>query len=483
MCTNSGCGRRPALAPSASSTCTRPSNCARTAEEPPDSAPEPTPEDFPGLIPSVWRKHIYTGAMGATHFTLLTGMILVAYIRELGVSYRGLGMLAGFSSFAFVFQLLGAHITARIGRRRTFWFYAAMLERLFRGLAVLAVFYLAGVSVALASAVFVGFMALASVSTALAVPSWFSWLTDLIPAERHGRMWGRRSVWTGLTVICVALPSAYFIDVMTGLGMGVEGMLVVFAVGLALGYVDLFIHRTIPEPHMEAEPGRRLWPEVVKVLRDRRFRPVLGFRVAWGFSMSLGGSVSLVYLNEYLGFRHNLFMGVLALIAVPSVSAILAAPYLGGLVDRLGCRRVLVWGHVLWSTIPVAFILMRPAEHVAWMVAGVFLVTNIATSAAMNASQKLVTRLPRREDRSMYLAVATCVCSLAIGAGALVAGEVMEALDGWSWTAMGGVFVGYHVLFAVSALLRFASTGLTHFLPDRETEHATMQESENRRAA
>jgi MFS family permease len=421
--------------------------------------------------------------MGATHFAILTGMILVAYVRELGISYRGLGMLMGFGSLAFSFQLLGAHITARIGRRRTFWFYAAMFERLFHGLAVLSVFYLAGISVALASAVFVGFMTLASMSTALALPCWLSWLTDLIPAERHGRMWGVRSVWTGITVICVALPSAWFIDRMTDVGMGVHGMLVVFAVGLTLGYLDLFIHRTIPEPHMKAEPGKKLWPEVMKALRDTRFRPVLIFKASWGFSMALGASISLVYLNEFLGFRQNLFMGVLALIAIPTIFGSLAAPYLGGLVDRLGCRRVLVWGHVLWSTIPLAFIMMRPGPHVVWAVAGLFLVTNIAVRAAMNASMKLTTRLPKREDRGMYLAVSACVGSLGIGAGALVAGEVMEALKGWSVTIFGLSFVGFHVLFGASALLRFASTALTRFLPDRETEHATMRESENRRAA
>lgn len=104
-------------------------------------------------------------------------------------------------------------------------------------------------------------------------------------------------------------------------------------------------------------------------------------------------------------------------------------------------------------------------------------------SAAMNASMKLVTRLPRREERGMYLAVSTCVGSLAVGAGALVAGEVMELLDGWSFTLFGVGFVGYHVLFGASAVLRLASTTLTAFLPDRETEHATMRESECRRAA
>jgi predicted MFS family arabinose efflux permease len=126
---------------------------------------------------------------------------------------------------------------------------------------------------------------------------------------------------------------------------------------------------------------------------------------------------------------------------------------------------------------------MRPGEHVAWAVAGVFLVTNIAIRAAMNANQKLATRLPKREDRAMYLAVTTCVGSLSVGAGALVAGEVMELLGGWSVTVFGSEYVGYHVLFAASAVLRVASTALVKFLPDRETEHATMRESECRRAA
>ena len=126
---------------------------------------------------------------------------------------------------------------------------------------------------------------------------------------------------------------------------------------------------------------------------------------------------------------------------------------------------------------------MRPGPGVAFAVAGLFLVTNFAMYAAMNAGQKLVTRLPRREDRGMYLAVSTCVGSLGVGGGALIAGEVMQLLDGWRATFLGAEFVGYHVLFAASAILRLASTALTGLLPDRETEHATMRASESRRAA
>ena len=82
----------------------------------------------------------------------------------------------------------------------------------------------------------------------------------------------------------------------------------------------------------------------------------------------------------------------------------------------------------------------------------------------------------------MYYAVSTCVGSLGVG-GALVAGEAMEFLGGWSITLSGATFVGYHVLFAASAVLRLASTALAGLLPDREPEHATMRESERRRAA
>jgi dipeptide/tripeptide permease len=68
------------------------------------------------------RKHIYTGAMGSIQFTLLSGLFMTVYVREVGLSYGGVGMLVGLGSFAFAFQLLGAHLAARTGRRRTVWF-------------------------------------------------------------------------------------------------------------------------------------------------------------------------------------------------------------------------------------------------------------------------------------------------------------------------------------------------------------------------
>ena len=78
--------------------------------------------------------------------------------------------------------------------------------------------------------------------------------------------------------------------------------------------------------------------------------------------------------------------------------------------------------------------------------------------SAGNASGKLITRLPESRDVAMYVAVSTCVGSLAGGMGPLVAGLLLHALEGVQWTVGARALGGFHVLFALSLLLRNAST-------------------------
>jgi Na+/melibiose symporter-like transporter len=428
------------------------------------------------------RKHIYTGAMGHNWFMIFTGIFLVAYGREIGISYRGFGLLGALSAFAIGFQLLGAHVTACRGRRRGFWFATALASRLCRGVAVAAAFYLSRYDPVVTTVAFVGLFALGSALDSMAVPPWFSWLADLIPADQQGRFWGRRSFWIAMATVAFVLPLAALVDWWSEVGLGLHAFLVAFAAATVIGSIDLFIHRTIPEPAIRPEPARRLGRNILGVLRDRRFRPWLVFKCAWNFSLALGGSMTLIYVTENLGFRYSFLSGALILIVLPSVAGLFTVRYTGALVDRLGTRTVLAWSHVLWSLVPLVWFLATPETAAAWML-GTFLVVGPTTQAAMNAGLKHVTRLPRREDRAMYLAVSMCLTHLAMGTGAFVAGEVLEALEGWSWTAGGGTFVGFHVLFGASFVLRLGSCALTRFLPDHGTEQSFVRAAEGRRAS
>ena len=58
----------------------------------------------------------------------------------------------------------------------------------------------------------------------------------------------------------------------------------------------------------------------------------------------------------------------------------------------------------------------------------------------------------------MYVAVSTCLASLAGGLGALSAGVILSSLHDIHFAVGGLSFAGFHVLFAGSMTLRLCST-------------------------
>lgn len=441
-------------------------------EEPPEQAPrgDGRPRHaaqgaiLPWMLPAIMRKHIYTGAMGSVYITLLWGGIFIAaYGEAIGLTFRHWGLLGGLGSFALSFQMLGAYLARRLGRRRPIWFACCLAARLCRGLAVCLAFYFSRWNPAFGGAVFVGLIALGCACVSVAIPVWFSWFADIIPTEQHGSFWGRRSAWTSLASFAVLVPAGFVLDLVPD-GLKAEALLAIFAVGIVLGCLDLFIHNTIPEPPLAPERGSRFWPQVVAVLKNGDFRPWLRFRCAWNFSMSLGGCMFMVFCVKELGFKRNLLGATLVMGALPLVVNMLVSPRMGRLIDKLGTRPVLTASHLAWATMPL-FVFFATPQTALIVMAASSVMSSVACNTAINAATKFQTRIAPRPERAMYMAVSTCLGSLASGLGAIAAGEVLHSLDGLSWSAGGKVLTGFHVLFAVSFVLRASSTVLLRRLP------------------
>jgi hypothetical protein len=81
----------------------------------------------------------------------------------------------------------------------------------------------------------------------------------------------------------------------------------------------------------------------------------------------------------------------------------------------------------------------------------------VACTAASTAANKLIVRVPPLEHCAMYTAVSTSLGSIAGGLGALGAGSLLASLGDWSLTIGGSTFGGFHVLFAISFVLRLAA--------------------------
>ena len=405
--------------------------------------------------PSIMRKHIYTGMMGSIYFTVVSGLFFVYFGNTIGMTCFQWGLMAAVSSLMLAVQLPSALVTQRQGHRKLIWFCSAMLDRLARlaGIAVAAWLWHRGSSHA-AAALIVGICA-ASFFGALAMPPWYSWLADLIPEQDHGGFWGRRSAWLAFAIACTVVPAGVVVDYAPEQWRPyvVVGM---FAVASVIGTVDLLIHNTLPEPCLDVGEPARVLTQLLAPLRDRRFRPWLAFNTCWTFGMTLGGALATVYFVEDLGIKRNFLGGSVVITVFSLAGGMLTSAWTGRMVDRHGPRRVLLWGHVFWACLPLFWVLATPASALVWLGCG-SLVAGVASNAGLTAANKLITRFPPPRDRAMYVAVSSCLGSLAGGAGAFAAGILLDASVGWTFRVGSYPCGAFHALFLASFCLRMAS--------------------------
>lgn len=405
--------------------------------------------------PGALRRHIYTGVMGNTYLTLTTNMFLVAFGTIVHVSVFQWGVVGAVSAFAIVFQLFSAYASIRYGYRRLIWILTEGANRVLRTVAfALAYFFLIKGDPAMGASLLVLFLCVASFFGAAAQPPWLSWLADLIPEQLQGRFIGRRDAWIAFGTICVIVPVSYVLDAV-GPSLKAPALAVAAIGGCLVGMVDLVLHRQIPEPECACD-NEGFVEHVMAPIRDRQFLPWLVFSTVWNFGMNLGAVLSFVYFVDDLGIRNNYLGGTLALIVVPLLGTFCTSRLSGWLIDTWGIRNVLFVSHALWGIQPLFWLLATPGTAIIWLCVS-SVVGGASTSASVNASIKLMTRMPARNRRAMYLAVATCCNSLASGVAILGAGWFIDVFSRVHWNLAGHTVGAFQVVFIASMALRLAS--------------------------
>lgn len=418
-------------------------------------------------LPSVMRKHIYTGAMGNLWASLMSGIFFVYFGTTVGLSEFQWSVMAGLSSWLISAQLVSAILTERTGQRKLIWFLFAVAERTLRLAGVLLALWLWSHGSHWTAAVLIGATCLANFMGTMSSPPWLSWLADIIPEDEHGTFYGRRSAWIALTVIAAVIPSGYLIDRIPE-AHKLQAVMWVFAGATLVGLLDLLIHGTLPEPPMELAPRTHVVRAAMAPLRDRSFQPWLLFNVCWTFSMTLGGVLATIYFVEHLEIKKNFLGGSVVITAFTLLGSVITGQWTGRLVDRLGPTRMLFWGHLVWATLPLCWVLATPATALSWLTLA-SLVGGTSSTTANTAANKYTTRVPPPERRAMYCAVSSSLGNLAGGLGVIVGGLLIKALADWHVDVAGWTFGGFHVTFVASALLRFLSAlFLIRRIPERD---------------
>jgi hypothetical protein len=416
---------------------------------------------LPWELPGIMRKHIYTGAMGSVWGTLIAGVFLVYFTNAIEMPRSRWGVFNGAIALLGTAQLFSAFLTQRARTRKLVWFYTAVGERVLRLAAILVAYGLWQAGSSHAAFALIGITCVAVVFGWMAGPPWYSWLGDIIPEQKHGRFWGRRSAWVAAAVVSVTVPAALLVDRIPP-AWKVQTVLLIFSAGTLIGLIDLLIHGTIPEPAMREPEKRHFLAEILIPIRDRRFRPWLAFDQCWTFSLMLGATLATQF---WMDSRHGglaletcLVGSVIVLQALPQVGSILTSSWSGRLVDRIGIKPVLLWGYAFWSILPVLWVVAKPGWSALILLGLSSLIGGTSSAAAMTAANKLITRFPHPSLRGTYVAVDSWLANLASAAGCFVAFLAAEFLGHWHWTIAGRSFGIIHVLFLASMVLRLTAT-------------------------
>jgi MFS family permease len=410
----------------------------------------------PGELPWIMRRHILTGSLGTVWGTLVSGILFTWFGNTIGMSQLHWGVLGAIGAWVVLLQPVSALLGARFGSRKLVWYWFALGERVVR-LAALAGAWLAWrAGLPSAWVILVALVALSGAAGSMSNPVWWGWLATLIPRDIQGSFWGRRDTWTSIAVAAVILPTTFLVDRIPA-GTKPVAVFSVLMAASVIGILDILLHAAIPEPPVPDAKRTGSLASVLKPLRDRRFRPWLAFMGVWNLSMSLGGSLCMLYFMENLGLKDNLLGGAIAINVVAIAGSVVSARRMGRLVDRWGSRRMLLIGHLGWALLPAIWLFATPRTAVAWIsVAG--LVSGIFATAGNNAGLKLVTRFPPPEESPMYVAVSNATANIAAGLGSLTAGGFLQLMGGWTAPVGHLTLSAFPLLFLLSFVLRLATT-------------------------
>jgi MFS family permease len=113
------------------------------------------------------------------------------------------------------------------------------------------------------------------------------------------------------------------------------------------------------------------------------------------------------------------------------------------------------------SIVVLAFLLVTPGTAL-WVLPIVFFVDSFWNAGIMVASNGYMLKIAPRDNRSMFIASITGLAGICGGLGAIVGGGFLNLAADFQWHGLGRTWTNYHLLFAVSILLRWGCIALAY---------------------
>ena len=390
------------------------------------------------------RLSVFEGSVTQIFLTWTTGAVLIGYLLHFGATSTQIALVGSVPLLAQIMSPFAAFLAGALGRRRLLTATFAILGR---GAWVLAVFLpQLGLPSGAEATVLVWLVLFSSVFQSSTSTLWSAWMGDVVPDAVRGRYFGLRTGIVGIVGTAANLGAGWFLDHVNA-PLSFQVVLGVSLLCAAAGIVIYFQQYDPPSPTLHMGLGAVLR----EPLADPNFRKLLRFATFWQFVVLLAAPFVIPYFLDGLGLT---FTQVAIWSAIAAATALVTTILWGRVADRFGNKSVLAIGtFIAGFTLPACWILSGLTGNTGFIWASAIF-DAMAWGGIGPALFNLSLVSAPRDKRLSYLAMFALATGLAGFSGGVLAGPLLTLMQPISLDVFGGVWTGYHTLFALSGILR-----------------------------
>lgn len=410
------------------------------------------PNDLPppGEPARSLRLSIYEGGAYTLMIAVTISFVRTAFAASLGATDAEFSALTALATLATLGAVVSAQLIGRVGSRKR------LIMRFVWSRAAWALLALVPFVSLPPHAALYALMALVLVITifdAMTGNAWMSWMTDLVPAERRSRYFGRRAAIHAAVAIAAswAVGHAYdfFRDPARLGAQRVFAPLWLFAG--AAGALSALVMGRKWEPPLHGETTLPVGRMLRLPFANRNFRRLILFYILW----TLVTAVSTPFWQPHMINNLNMDGATIAMYSIlAGAVGLLTQPLWGRVIDRFGSRPALVICIAGISFLPLFWLFARP--DFLWAIWADATLTGLLWPGFNLASFSMNLQSAPRENRQAYFAALTVVVGVTGFLANLLGGWIAVAGADFHAVFLGFPLVNYHLIFVLSAAGRLA---------------------------
>ena len=374
---------------------------------------------------------------GSVYAMTTTSQAITVFAGKLGASNFQFGLLTAIPFIAALLSVPGAVLSECIGRCKPVFLSAFYVQRSMWFLIALApVWMLTHPNVLPATCALPCFLCLlfaAHASGSVGVPSYLSWMGDVVPSRIKGNYFARRRQLGNLTALPAAVFVGWLLDRQTGSSTlaVLTTCAILFGCSAVCGLTDIHLFQFVPPTPRPAKRFSDVIGAFSQPLRDKAFLR-FSFVIGWlTFAINLFGQFATLYLIEQAGASN--LSAQLILVAAPMAAQLLVFRAWGKAADRIGKRPLIVAASIGLIPVSIGWCFVGPST--LWLAYILSAVTAALWAAieVVNLNLVLEASNDSRAAGGCYAAVNTVIVNVAGCVGGLAAGFIAQALGQWHW--------------------------------------------------